>query len=424
VNCIRLLLTGLIASIAAPAFAQDFEIYVSDAGNFNNPPWQILKFDADGANPQVFTNQNLGWPQDILFLEEQGLALISNLNSNRINRHDADTGAFIDAFAVDISGPTRMKIGPDNLIYALQWTGDGTVKRYQLDGTALGNFTRQGISQSIGLDWDADGNLYVSSFNLASVRRFDPQGNDLGIFIGSNLSGPTNIWFDDSGDMLVNDWSGNRIQRFDANGTFKSTFASGISQPEGMGLLPSGNLLVGNGSRSVTEYDPGGNALGERIPVGSGNLIQANAVVVRSISGEPEFSINQGLTGAWFDPGTAGQGFLIDVEPQARFMFVAWFTYQQDSSKIGTAEHRWLTAQGNYDGGTATLDLFSTSGGQFDRPQATNTANVGGLTVTFSDCRSGSLDYSLPDLGLEGSISIIRLIPATEALCESEIRSQ
>lgn len=34
-----------------------------------------------------------------------------------------------------------MKIGPDSLLYVLQWSGKGTVKRYKLDGTNLGDFT-------------------------------------------------------------------------------------------------------------------------------------------------------------------------------------------------------------------------------------------------------------------------------------------
>ena len=47
-------------------------IYVSDAGNFNKPPWQILKYDENGQNSKVFISedQGLDWPQDIVFLED------------------------------------------------------------------------------------------------------------------------------------------------------------------------------------------------------------------------------------------------------------------------------------------------------------------------------------------------------------------
>ena len=68
--------------LAATALnARELEIYVSDAGNFQNPPWQILKFDENGDNPEVFITQNLAWPQDILFLEAQDQVLASRLPS-------------------------------------------------------------------------------------------------------------------------------------------------------------------------------------------------------------------------------------------------------------------------------------------------------------------------------------------------------
>ena len=182
---------------------QTTEIYVSDAGNFNNPPWQILKFDENGENPEVFIDSNLAWPQDIIFLDDQGLVLISNLNTNQITKYNLASGGYLGNFAAGISGPTRMKIGDDSLLYVLQWSGDGKVRRYQLNGTFVDDFTSVGVSQSIGVDWDSTGNLYVSSFNGNNVRKFDSNGNDMGLFINSNLQGPTNIWFDDNGDLLV-----------------------------------------------------------------------------------------------------------------------------------------------------------------------------------------------------------------------------
>ena len=139
---------------------QTTEIYVSDAGNFNNPPWQILKFDENGENPEVFIDSNLAWPQDIIFLDDQGLVLISNLNTNQITKYNLASGGYLGNFATGISGPTRMKIGDDSLLYVLQWSGDGKVRRYQLNGTFVDDFTSVGVSQSIGVDWDSTGNLY------------------------------------------------------------------------------------------------------------------------------------------------------------------------------------------------------------------------------------------------------------------------
>ena len=218
--------------------AQETFIYVSDAGNFNNPPWQILKFDSSGENPVVFIDDHLGWPQDILFLEDQEVVLISNLNDNQIARFHATTGEYIDDFATGISGPTRMEIGADNLLYALQWSGDGFVYRYNLDGTFVDAFTDVQVSTSIGLDWDSEGNLYVSSYGQSTIRKFDSEGADLGIFINSNIQGPTNLWFDENDHLFVLNWGGTTVSEFDADGNFIGNYISGLAEPEGVDFLP------------------------------------------------------------------------------------------------------------------------------------------------------------------------------------------
>ncbi|MCB0663102.1 MAG: hypothetical protein KDC24_10205 [Saprospiraceae bacterium] len=262
--------------------AQDYKIYVSDAGNFNVPPWQILKYDSDGSNPEVFIADHLNWPQDILFRENENIVLISNFGTNRISKFEADSGRFLSEFAYGILGPTRMKIGPDSLLYVLQWGGNGKVKRFQLDGTFVDDFTSRGVDQSIGMDWDVDGNLYVSSYNLDHVRKFDPTGQDMGLFIQSNLAGPTNIWFDDGGDLLVLDYDATSVKRFGPDGTYLGAFLTGLSKSEGVALLPDGNILIGNGaSNSVKQFNQNGQYIDDLIPSGSGGLMTPNAVVIR-----------------------------------------------------------------------------------------------------------------------------------------------
>lgn len=266
--------------------AQETFIYVSDAGNFNNPPWQILKYDINGKNPEVFITENLAWPQDILFLEADNTVIVSNLNTGRITKYNATTGAYIEDFATVSGGPTRMKIGPDNLLYVLQWSNtDNKVKRYQLDGTFVDEFTSAGVIQSIGMDWDSSGNLYVSTFGGARVRKFDPSGNDLGIFVITELTGPTNIWFSDTGDLRVLDWSAGNVESFDADGNYLGVFITGLSQPEGIATLPNGNILIGNGGTgAVKMFDANGTFIEDLVPSGSGGLIQPNAVILRAVT--------------------------------------------------------------------------------------------------------------------------------------------
>ncbi len=265
--------------------SQSFDIYVCDAGNFNNPPWQILKFDQNGQNPSVFINTQLGWPQDIVFLEDSNLVLISNLNTNNITKYNATTGAYLGVFASGIGQPTRMKIGADSSLYVLQWAGNGKVKRYGLDGTFLGDFTSVGVNRSIGMDWDLLGNLYVSSYNGDFVRKFDTSGNDLGLFINSNLAGPTNIWFDSNGDLLVSDYDGFAVKRFDSSGAYQGIFMSGLQNSEGVAFLPNGNILIGNGgTSSVKQYSSSGTYINDFIAPATLGLINPNAITIRSSS--------------------------------------------------------------------------------------------------------------------------------------------
>jgi len=280
------LLLAAIVVFPKIIFSQDYDIYVSDAGNFSSPPWQILKYDQNGENGQVFISENLGWPQDILFLEEQNRVLISNLNTDSVNSYNSTTGEFQDLFAAEADGPTRMQFGPDGHIYILQWFGNGKVLRYDVDGTYLGEFTETGVSRSIGMAWDEEGNLYVSSYNQSTVRKFSPTGEDLGLFISSGINGPTNIWFDETGNFFVNNYNANNVLQFAGDGTPNGVFIGSIGQPEGVAITENGSLLIGNGAAGkVIKYEADGTFIEELIPSQPFSLLTPNAVILRSTSG-------------------------------------------------------------------------------------------------------------------------------------------
>ena len=158
-------------------------------------------------------------------------------------------------------------------------------------------------------------------------------------------------------------------------------------------------------------------------------LTPPTLVVTFGTGGTPEvFVINQGIAGGWFDPGTPGQGFLIDVDPELEFIFVAWFTFDdEDGAKVGSADQRWLTAQGFYAGdeadvganGSIMLPITNTTGGVFDDPTPVEPGEtVGTMILRFDSCSAGEISYLLDAEGLEGTIAIERLLPGTAALCE------
>jgi len=405
--------------------AQNYQVYVGDAGNFGQPPWQILKFDQEGKNPEVFIDQHLDWPHDILFLEDSGTVLVSNFNSGRIERFEAETGQHIGTFASQIPGPTRMKIGPDGLLYVLSASANARVKRYQLDGTFVDDFSSISLPGSLGLEWDAQGNLYVSSYDFQLVRRFNTEGVDQGNFVNTHLNGPTNIWFDGNGDLLVLDYDAGVVARFDKNGVYQGVFLQNLSQAEGVDFLPGGDILIGNGGTSaVKRFTPDGIYVEDFVPSQSGGLIRPNALVVRV----DEVQINSGMSDAWYDPATGGQGFLVSIFPDRKDMFLAWFTFDLERPPenipaiLGEPGHRWLTAQGTFAGNSGELTIYLTQGGTFDSadpPATTEQTGYGTLNVEFFSCSNGRIAYEIPSLELSGEIQIQRIVDDNVALCEA-----
>jgi hypothetical protein len=428
VMTMKILLPFLCALLwASSAPGQDYDIYVIDAGNFSQPPWQILKYDENGEHPEVFITENLAWPHDMVFLENSNTVLVSNFNSGTIDRYHSETGAYIGVFTSDVIAPTRMKIGADHLLYVVQAGGNNRVRRFQLNGAVVDDFTNQGLSRGLGMDWDGSGRLHVSSYDGQLVRQFDTSGLDRGNFAVTNMAGPVNIWFENDGDLFVLDYDGGAVRRFDFTGTYQGDFIQGLSQSEGVDFLPNGHILVGDGgTSSVKEFTPAGTYVRDIVPSGSGGLLQPNAVVVRLY--KSEFQINPGLNDAWYNPATVGQGFLVSVFPDIEQMFVAWFTYDtvrppdDVTAQLGEPGHRWLTAQGPYDGDTANMVIYVTSGGVFDSdqpPAITDQDGDGTLTIEFSDCTVGLVNYVIDSLGISGTIPIQRTTPDNVGLCET-----
>ena len=310
-----LLVTLCSLFFTAVLFAQDLAVYVSDAANFNSGPWQIAKFTENGAldGTLIDVNDGIVWPQDIVFLDSEEAVLISNLGSGGIiSKHHWATGDFIENFAEGLGGPTRMKIGPDGLLYVLQWSNtNNKVLRYELDGTFVDEFTSVGVVQSIGIGWDTNGDLYVSSYSGSSIRKFNgTTGTDLGLFIPSGLGGPTNLWFEADGNLIVLSYNTGRIKRYDAAGNFMEDLVTGLTGPEGYAFFPNGDILIGNGGDgSIKRYDSDFNALGNFVEPGI--LLTPNAIVIRD---DIPLGLDDNELNALFVTPTIGSNFVINTK--------------------------------------------------------------------------------------------------------------
>jgi hypothetical protein len=152
-----------------------------------------------------------------------------------------------------------------------------------------------------------------------------------------------------------------------------------------------------------------------------------NGAIKTSCNNNNGFLINPALNGGWFNPATAGQGFLIDVLPESNTFFMAWFTNDTslpDESlvaEIGNPGNRWLTIQGELNqklGGRLELAIFNTSGGIFNQSAMVNNEQVGTMTVIFNNCSEGLIEF-LFNNGITGTIPIQRLANDNVALCEA-----
>jgi hypothetical protein len=138
----------------------------------------------------------------------------------------------------------------------------------------------------------------------------------------------------------------------------------------------------------------------------------------------PLFDLNAGISDAWFNPETAGQGFFIIVFPQMQQVFMAWFTYDMErpppevTAQLGEPGHRWITAQGAFVGNTAVLTVHVAEGGVFDSAQpAPGLREAGEILLEFTTCNAGTVSYDIPSIGRQGLVPVERIALDNVALC-------
>lgn len=142
---------------------------------------------------------------------------------------------------------------------------------------------------------------------------------------------------------------------------------------------------------------------------------------------EVGFHINAGMGDAWYNAATGGQGFFVTVFEEAGLVFIAWFTYDTvrppggATANLGEPGHRWVTAQGPYDGDTAELTAYLSEGGVFDAasPPVGNPTAIGTVTIVWHDCENATLTYDFDPPGVSGEIDLQRIVTDNARYCEA-----
>jgi plastocyanin len=124
------------------------------------------------------------------------------------------------------------------------------------------------------------------------------------------------------------------------------------------------------------------------------------------------------LGGTWADSGNSGQGLVFDINTAQGVLFAAWYTFLADAAAdAGPPASHWYTLQAAPAPGFTSIDnvgIYESTGGVFDQPATTATAQVGTASLVFHDCSSMTMTYTFtagPNAGISGTLDLSRIAP-------------
>ena len=318
-----------------------------------------------------------------------------------------------------------------------QWSGTSWIQLGpSLNGEAASDFFGNSVSLT------ADGNrLAVSAIaygyrdGAGIVRTYRWTGTfweQMGFDIEGEAAG------DRSGRSVSLSSSGNRLA-IGASHNSTNGVSSGqvrLFQWTGIDWIQMGSAINGDSSNDFFGTNVSLSSDGRRVASATGNANTAaespSFVRVYDLSMFVNaFKINAGLTDAWYNPDTDGQGFFVAVFPDLGVVSLAWFTYDTELpppgaiANLGDPGHRWLTAVGPIEGDHAMMEIEMTSGGLFDTPtEITRTdppGSDGTIILTFDDCNTATVEYDIPSIGRQGIVPIRRV--ANDKIIDCEQRA-
>jgi hypothetical protein len=274
-----------ILLVCSPITLSAAELFVADRANE-----RVLSFDEESGNfLRVVTDQGLSQPSGLTF-GPGGFLYVSNSagfpgGAASVVKVDPLTGT-TTPFITDVIGAGGVAYHESsNTLFVSEFGNfDGDeVFRYDATGALLQTLgSGSAPTARSGMTFDANGNLYVSEFNLTGVgsvlRYAAPVGNptepfsttgstfasgaDVTLAIPAPAAGFNGLAFDDNGQLFVASLIGQSLIKFQVSGgtvVDGNPFGAPLPYPSGVLIGEDGNILVsglGNDNPSDPFYGP------------------------------------------------------------------------------------------------------------------------------------------------------------------------
>ncbi|RYD14421.1 MAG: hypothetical protein EOP90_13490 [Lysobacteraceae bacterium] len=420
---IRILLV-LSALAFAPALrAQACAEHLFISGYFSN---NVAIYDACSGRflRQLDTAGRIRGAQAVRINPADGLIYVVSEGNDQIQRYRRDAGyTFVDVFA-QLAGsldPTGIAFGRDGRVFVASYGHGIVVELDRNSGQVIGYPLPAGsgfAGADNGMMVSAAGLLYVPGYDSNSVARVNPASGEVSRqFVAPRAAGlrQTRGIVDEGATILVGGEGSGEIYRFDANtGAHVNTLISGLSRPTGLALAADGSLLVLAANR-VRRFDRSSGAELGVVALGADGAISGGTFIalVPAPASTGSVPITSGFTGAWVDEGATGQlGMGLEVLADGNIVALV-YTFAPAGGQA------WIGGVGPISGDHATITMSTIDGPggrfapNFDPARVQNTI-WGSLTLRFSDCNRGTLEWESQVAGYgSGSMPIERLtLPA------------